>query len=241
MRTTIVIPTYNERTNILLLLDALTSLAVPDLSILVVDDSSPDGTGDLVRARADQDPKVRLLSRPQKEGLGKAYTAAFMTLLDEAHAPDVILQMDADFSHDPQDVPRLLAALEHADLAIGSRYTPGGSVSNWNWPRRVLSRSANTIARHATHAPIHDLTGGFNAWRATTLSAVRPSTITADGYGYLVELKIRATRHGTRIAEIPINFTERREGASKMSLRVIWEAVSVVLRLAVERVKSSKE
>ena len=233
-RATIVLPTYNERDNILSLLDALRRTAA-DLSVLVVDDSSPDGTGDLVRRRAAADHAIALLSRPKKDGLGAAYTAAFTHLLGSKNCPDIIIQMDADFSHDPKDVPRLCAALDHADLAIGSRYVPGGSVTHWNGPRRVLSRGANAAARFLTNAGVRDLTGGFNAWRAVALAAVRPTSIQAGGYGYLLELKVRAARLGARIVELPITFTERREGASKMNAGVALEALGVLLNLARHR------
>lgn len=245
MRTTIVIPTYNERENIARLLEAIGRLPAPNLSILVVDDSSPDGTGEIVRAISDRDAFVRLLSRPVKQGLGRAYTAAFSSLLgpsggstgrpDPVPQPDIIVQMDADFSHQPVDLPRLLAALEHADLVIGSRYVPGGCTENWALPRRVLSRGANQYARLVTGVAIHDFTGGFNAWRAGTLAAVHPETIHAEGYGYLIELKVRAARQGARIAEIPITFIERRVGQSKLDRQVIWEAAGVVIRLGWKR------
>lgn len=239
MPTTIVLPTYNERENIGPLVDALRNLGLPALSILVVDDSSPDGTAAVVRARAGQDPRVTLLVRPKKEGLGRAYTAAFASLLPgrgpAGSITDAVIQMDADFSHNPADVPRLLEALEHADLAIGSRYVPGGGITHWAWRRRILSRGANMYARHLTGAPIADLTGGFTAWRTDCLAAAHPETIRAEGYGYLLELKVRAARNRARIAEVPIMFTERREGQSKLSRHVIWEAAGVVLRLATQR------
>lgn len=149
--------------------------------------------------------------------------------------PDIIVQMDGDLSHNPSDVPRLLKELEYSDLAIGSRYVRGGGTANWALGRRLLSRGANVFARTMTGASVHDLTGGFNAWRASLLSAVRPNTINADGYGYLIELKVRAARSGARIVEVPILFTERRSGVSKLSKRVMWEAVGVVLRLSSER------
>lgn len=235
MRTTIVIPTYNERENVGPLIDALRNLGLPALSILVVDDSSPDGTAAVVRERIVHDPRVTLLVRPKKEGLGRAYTAAFASLIPGRAVPEVIVQMDADLSHAPADVPRLLVALDHADLAIGSRYVPGGETTHWAWGRRVLSRGANMYARHLTDVPIADFTGGFNAWRADCLAAAHPETIRAEGYGYLLELKVRAARNRARIAEVPITFTERREGKSKLSRRVILEAAGVVLRLAVQR------
>lgn len=243
MRKTIVIPTYNERDNVGRLIEELLALPVPELSVLVVDDSSPDGTGELVRTLAARSPRVRLLSRPLKDGLGRAYSAAFAALLEtqnpEPGTPDIVVQMDADFSHNPQDVPRLLRALKDADVAVGSRYVPGGGTVNWGIGRRLLSHGANAYARLLTRAPLRDLTSGFNAWRAPALAAAAPHTIRAEGYGYLVELKVRAARRGAKIAEVPITFVERRLGQSKLSKRVIWEAASVVLRLGLERRKSA--
>lgn len=235
MRTTVVIPTYNERENIGPLLEQLLVLPVHTLDVLVVDDASPDGTGEVARGIAAQTPRVRLLSRPRKDGLGTAYTAAFRSLLSPDSPfgiPDSIVQMDADFSHNPADIPRLLRALERADLAIGSRYVRGGGTKNWSLGRRVMSRTANLVAHTLTRTPVDDLTGGFNAWRSSLLHTVLPWTIHADGYGYLVELKVRAARHGGRITEVPITFVERRAGQSKLSRGVIWEAVGVVGRLA---------
>lgn len=234
MRSVVVIPTYNERENILALLDALERACGPETVFLVVDDSSPDGTGTLVRHRAESDARVRLFSRPQKEGLGPAYTAAFARLLraPDGPVPDAIVQMDADFSHDPTEVPRLLAALADSDLAIGSRYCDGGSVVNWSRRRQLLSRMANAYARLLTRAPISDLTAGFCAWRTGLLRRADPSTIRADGYGYLIAMKVRAARLGARIAEVPIVFRERRGGVSKISHSVIGEAALLVIRLA---------
>ena len=237
MRSVVIIPTYNERENILPLLDALERRCGPEVSFLVVDDSSPDGTGNLVHQRAVNDPRVRLLVRPKKEGLGPAYTAAFDYVLTAAGdpVPERIVQMDADFSHHPDCVPRLLATLEHADLVVGSRYCPGGSVANWNWRRRFLSRMANEYARLLTRVSVRDLTAGFCAWRTDVLRRVAPATIRADGYGYLLAMKVRAARLGTRIAEVPIVFRERRGGVSKISHAVIGEAALLVIRLAARR------
>ncbi len=243
LRAIVVIPTYNERENIEPLLEALLGLPLTNLSVLVVDDASPAGTGDVVRRHAVSDPRVTLLSRPRKEGLGGAYTAAFNLLLGtesghkerERERPEALVQMDADFSHDPGDVPRLLAGLFQADLVVGSRYVQGGHTKNWGLERTLLSRSANRAARLITHVPLRDLTGGFNAWRTSLLASIRPDTIRAEGYGYLVELKVRAARAHARVLETPITFTERRLGASKLSKRVIWEAMGVVFRLRARR------
>lgn len=235
MRSVVVIPTYNERENILPLLDALEKRCSPNVSFLVVDDSSPDGTYHLVKERSLNDPRVHLLLRTKKEGLGPAYTAGFAHIFNGAlgHIPDSIVQMDADFSHPPEDVPRLLSALEHADLVVGSRYRHGGSVVNWEWRRRFLSRAANLYARVCTRTPIADLTAGFCAWRVDMLRRIEVATIRADGYGYLIAMKVRAARLRARIAEIPIVFRERRGGVSKISSSVIREAAILVLRLSI--------
>lgn len=237
MRSVVVIPTYNERDNILPLLDALEKRCAPHVSFLVVDDSSPDGTYQRVQERSARDPRVHLLLRAHKEGLGPAYTAGFAYMLGGAlgDTPDSIVQLDADFSHPPEDVPRLLAALEHADLVVGSRYCAGGSVVNWEWRRRFLSRTANMYARLCTRAPVSDLTAGFCAWRTDLLRRVDVATIRADGYGYLIAMKVRAARLDARIAEIPIVFRERRGGVSKISSSVIREAAILVLRLAIRQ------
>ncbi|MDP3685851.1 MAG: polyprenol monophosphomannose synthase [bacterium] len=237
MRTVVIIPTYNERENILPLLDAVERSCGPEVSFLVVDDSSPDGTGNLVRQRAETDTRIRLFSRPKKEGLGPAYTAAFEHLSSASGRPDLeaIVQMDADFSHDPADIPRLLSVLERADLVVGSRYSQGGSVINWDWRRRFLSRMANVYARLLTRTPVADLTAGFCAWRTDLLRRADPRTIRADGYGYLIAMKVRAVRLGARIAEVPVVFRERRGGVSKISHSVIGEAAILVLRLAARR------
>lgn len=237
MRSVVIIPTYNERENILSLLDALERACEPWVSFLVVDDSSPDGTGDLVRRRAASDTRVHLLSRANKEGLGPAYTAGFAYVLGGTlgPVPESIVQMDADFSHPPEDVPRLLQSLERADVVVGSRYCPGGAVVNWNWRRRFLSRVANAYARLLTRGAVADLTAGFCAWRTELLRRVAPETIRADGYGYLLAMKVRATTLKARLTEIPITFRERQDGVSKISSHVIGEAVVLVLRLAIRR------
>lgn len=243
MNAAVVIPTYNERENIGRLLTQLRQLPIP-LTMLVVDDSSPDGTADVVRMHAAEDQRVELYLKPRKMGLGPAYTTAFQYLLSRSPAPhsaavrrlptpEAIIQMDADFSHNPMDIPRLLSALDGADIAVGSRYAPGGRTENWALRRRLLSRAANAYARTLTRVSVRDLTGGFNAWKANLLRAVDPHSIAADGYGYLIAMKTRAARLGARMVEVPITFTERREGASKLSSTVIWEAAWLVARLSI--------
>lgn len=240
MRTTIVIPTYNERDNMVPLLDALRALPVPDLTVLVVDDGSPDGTADVVREVAARDRSVALLQRPGKAGLGRAYLAAFRALLSTPPAvpfprPDIIVQMDADFSHDPADVPRLVHALETADVVIGSRYVSGGRVLNWSWMRRLLSAGANVYARRVLGLPVHDLTAGFCAWRAPVLQELVARVRHSEGYSFLIELKTLAARRDARFTEVPITFAERRAGRSKISRAIVWEALIVVLLLRFQR------
>jgi dolichol-phosphate mannosyltransferase len=233
MKTFVVLPTYNERENIVPMLDALTALDVPTLSVLVVDDSSPDGTADLVREYGKNTPRVSLFSRPQKEGLGRAYIAGFQEAI--GRGAETIIQMDADFSHDPNDVPRLLWHLQRSDLVIGSRYLHGGNIANWSRSRRFLSRYANVYARVVTGVPVSDLTGGFKAWRRALLERVDIPTIAADGYGFQIEMNVRAWRSGARVTEIPIVFEDRRAGVSKMTPGIIREAAFLVWKLRFQR------
>ena len=233
MKTTVIIPTYNERENIAPLLDAILTLNVSDLSVLVVDDSSPDGTGAEVLRYAERDPRVSLFTRKNKEGLGRAYLAGFQEAF--RRGADAVIQMDADFSHDPNDLPRLLHHLDHADLVIGSRYLHGGRVADWSPARRWLSRMANIYARLITGVPITDLTGGVKAWRSDLLKQIELQAVTADGYGFQIEMNTRAWCTGARVKEIPIVFEERRVGQSKLSKEVILEAVWLVWKLRFQR------
>jgi len=228
-RTAIVIPTYNEAAGLRDIVGAVRA-AVPDATILVVDDSSPDGTGALADQLAAADPQVRVKHRAAKQGLGRAYVDAFRGLLDEGW--ERIVQMDADFSHDPADVPRLLGALDAgADLAVGSRYVPGGSTVNWSLGRRLLSRGGSLYARTVLGLPIRDLTAGFKAWRRETLALIPLEQIDARGYGFQIEMTTRALRAGARVVEIPIRFVDRRVGQSKMSETIFVEALTIVWRL----------
>ena len=211
------------------MLDRLLSLPVPNLQILIVDDSSPDGTGIIVNEYSRQHPQVHLLSRPGKSGLGRAYVAGFLHALDKG--ADAIVQMDADFSHDPSDIPRLLQGLSHSDLIIGSRYSHGISVINWPLKRLLISIGGNIYASLITGLPLKDATGGFKAWRASTLKDIEVSTVEADGYGFQVVMNYRAWKKGKTIKEVPIIFTERRDGQSKMSRQIIWEALWLVWKL----------
>jgi dolichol-phosphate mannosyltransferase len=231
VRVLVVIPTYNERENVESTVDAvLDRPCAPD--VLVVDDSSPDGTGALVTElshRVEPD-RVRLLTRPAKEGLGRAYADAFaMGTTDGRY--DALVQMDVDGSHDPADVDRLIAALEGADLAIGSRYVPGGDVSGWSRSRVLLSRGGNLYARSVLGTHLADLTGGFKAWRTPLLRTVEATSARTDGYGFQIEMTVRALRAGARVVEVPIVFRDRERGQSKMSGRIALEALLNVPRL----------
>ncbi|MBI4886005.1 MAG: polyprenol monophosphomannose synthase [Acidobacteria bacterium] len=232
MRTVVVIPTYNERANLPRLVDAL--LRTPGLQILVVDDGSPDGTGDAADAMAVATAgRVSVLRRTGPRGLGLSYIEGMQHAL-RLHA-EAICQMDADFSHDPADVPRLVAALATADVAIGSRYVPGGRVENWSTRRVLLSAFANQYVRAITGLPIRDCTSGFRCWRREALERLALPRIRSNGYAFQVEMAWYATALGCRIVEIPITFTERREGVSKLSARVVAESVLLPWRLAGRR------
>ncbi|MEX1112087.1 MAG: polyprenol monophosphomannose synthase [Candidatus Andersenbacteria bacterium] len=225
----VVIPTYNEKTNIEQMIPQLFGLNIENLHVLIVDDNSPDGTADVVRDFQKQHPTLHLEVREKKSGLGRAYVHGFQYALD--HGADAIVQMDADFSHDPQDVPRLIHALHKHDLVIGSRYSHGISVINWPLKRLLVSIAGNVYASKITGLPIKDATGGFKAWRAQTLRDIDLPTVAADGYGFQVVMNYRAWKRNKHITEIPIIFTERREGQSKMSNGIIWEALWLVWKL----------
>ena len=231
--TLVVIPTYNERECLTQIVPAVRA-AVPAADILVVDDNSPDGTGALADELAAADPRVRVLHRARKEGLGAAYLAAFKLALDaeEGAGWKRIVQMDADFSHDPKDVPRLLAALDGgADLAIGSRYTPGGGTENWGLGRRLISRGGGIYAQTVLGVSVRDLTAGFKAWNAATLRGIQLDAVSAKGYGFQIEMTFRTLRSGFRVVEVPIKFIDRRVGQSKMSGTIFFEALTLVWSL----------
>jgi dolichol-phosphate mannosyltransferase len=230
MATTAVVPTYNEAESLPPLVQALYALDLPDLRVLVVDDSSPDGTGRLAeelgeRLRRDGEPFVRVLHRPEKQGLGRAYVAGMTRALGDG--ADFVVQMDADFSHEPTEIPKMLEALERtgAGVVIGSRYVPGGSLDpDWTRARRLLSVWANFYARTILRMDVRDITAGFKLWRREALLAVDLARITSDGYAFQIEMNWEVRRRGYEIVEIPIYFRERREGASKMSFHVQAEA-----------------
>jgi dolichol-phosphate mannosyltransferase len=224
MSVVVVIPTYNERDNIeRIVRDVVDRPCRP--RVLVVDDGSPDGTPDLVSKLAVELPdRVSLLQRGAKSGLGRAYAAGFATALAE-FTPKVVVQMDADGSHDPADIDPLVDALDSAGLAVGSRYADGGRVEGWSLGRQVLSRGGNLYSRALLRSPVRDLTGGFKAWRAELLAEVNPSTTASDGYAFQIEMTIRAQALGARIVEVPIVFRDRVAGSSKMSSRIAIEAL----------------
>jgi dolichol-phosphate mannosyltransferase len=228
VQTIVVIPTYNERDNIPPLVDRL--LAHADVRVLVVDDNSPDGTGavadDLVKARAG---RVAVLHRTTDRGFGRSYIDGIKHAIGQP--VDVICQMDADFSHDPDRLPDLVAATSGADVVIGSRYVEGGAIVNWPKRRLLLSRFANAYVRTLTGMQAHDCTSGFRCWRREALAALPLDRFVSDGYSFLVEMLYIAARQGRRIAEVPITYVERREGQSKMSRAVIFESAITPWRL----------
>jgi dolichol-phosphate mannosyltransferase len=218
----LVVPTYNEADNLAWIVGRLRA-AEPEVDVLVVDDGSPDGTGKLADRLAADREELRVLHRPGKGGLGPAYLAGFAEAL--AGGAGYVLEMDADFSHDPEDVGRLLAAArDGADLVLGSRYVPGGGVTDWGALRRLISRGGSLYARVLLGMHQHDLTGGFKCFRRATLEAIDLGSVTSKGYAFQIELTYRAAQRGLRIVEVPIVFRERRVGESKMSSRIALEA-----------------
>ncbi len=228
MRTIVVIPTYNERENITALVPELLALD-SSVEVLVVDDSSPDGTAEAVRAMTQDDTRVHLVVRPLKAGLGPAYREGFAKAL--ALGADLIIQMDADFSHKPEAVPRLIAEIDHCDVVIGSRYLSGVNVVNWPLSRLLLSYFANVYARWITGLPLRDSTGGFKCWRREVLKAIDLDSVESDGYAFQIETSFLAHRKGFRIKEIPIVFEDRHSGTSKMTKAIVREAFWMVLKL----------
>ena len=228
-RSVVIIPTYNERENIKRIIAAVLSQD-PSIDVLVVDDGSPDGTGGIVDAIAAENPRVHALHRSGKLGLGTAYVAGFKWALERDY--EYIFEMDADFSHSPDRLPAFLAAIQDADLVLGSRYQNGHiNVVNWPISRLFLSYSANIYARHVTGLQIFDATGGFKCFRRRVLEAIDLSDVRSNGYAFQIEMTYRAWKKGFRIVEIPIVFVDRTEGSSKMSKRIVREAVWMVWRL----------
>jgi dolichol-phosphate mannosyltransferase len=227
MRTLIIIPTYNELENLPPLLKEIFSYA-PTSDILIVDDNSPDGTGALADTMSAENPRIHVLHRTGKLGLGTAYIAGFHYAI--IHDYDAAFEMDADFSHDPRYLPDFLEKIEHADLVIGSRYIPGGSTPNWSFTRRMISGCGNLFARVVLRMPIHDCTAGFRCYRRTVLERIGLDTIQSQGYGFQVEMGYRVQKYGFTIVETPIVFMDRRVGKSKMSRKIVLEAFTYVLR-----------
>ncbi|MDB4881687.1 MAG: dolichyl-phosphate beta-D-mannosyltransferase [Gemmatimonadetes bacterium] len=225
----VIVPTYNERENIRRLVN---SVLRQDgrLEMLIVDDGSPDGTGEIVKEIEAADPRVHLLARPHKMGLGTAYIAGFRWALERDY--QYVLEMDADFSHDPGHLPQFLEAIQNADLVLGSRYQQGRvTVVNWPISRLILSYSANLYARAVTGLPVWDATGGFKCFRRSVLEAIDFSKVRSNGYAFQIEMSFRAWKRNFRIAEIPIVFVDRTEGTSKMSKSIVREAIWMVWRL----------
>lgn len=225
----LVIPTYNEKGNIEKLLPDIFDLNISGLHILVVDDNSPDGTGQIVEGLKKTYPNLGILHRDQKQGLGKAYLAGFKEVLDQG--ADLVLQMDADFSHDPKYIPQLLKAIANKDLVLGSRYIKGGGVINWNLMRRLISRFGNIYAQLILGLPYHDLTGGFKCYRADVLKKVVESDLSSLGYNFQIETTYLVHKLKYSIIEIPIVFTERTIGKSKFDLKIVLEGFLKVLAL----------
>ena len=231
----VVLPTYNERENVERIANAILA-SLPEASLLIVDDSSPDGTGELADTIAAKEARVSVLHRPAKQGLGVAYRDAFRWVLERPDARAVV-QMDADFSHDPADLPRLLAPLMgNADLVLGTRYMRGGSTIGWPWYRRLISRGGTLFARTVLLLPYRDLTGGFKAWRRELLESIRLRETSGSGYGFQVETTWWAHRRGASIVQVPIVFRERTAGASKMTGGIVGEAMKLVVSLRVAAV-----
>ncbi len=221
MKKLVIIPTYNELENLKNLFPALIVLS-EKFDILVVDDSSPDGSGNFVIENSKINSRIHLLSRPQKQGLGKAYIAGFKWGLE--HGYDVLTEMDADFSHRPEDLNHILKKIETTDVVIGSRYVAGGATVNWGFLRKLISRGGGIYSRLILGYPIQDWTGGFNSWKKDVLEKINLDTIQSNGYSFQIELKYKALKHGFRVNEHPIVFEDRRVGQSKMSLKIVLEA-----------------
>ena len=226
----VILPTYNERENLQPMAAAILR-SLPEASLLVVDDNSPDGTGVLADTLAAGEPRIAVLHRPGKQGLGVAYRDGFRWALERPETRAVV-QMDADFSHDPADLPRLIAPLmQQADLVLGTRYMPGGGTVGWPWYRKLISRGGTLFARTVLLLPYRDLTGGFKAWRRELIDAIRLRETSGSGYGFQIETTWWAHRRGATIREVPIVFRERMAGSSKMSGGIVREAMLLVVRL----------
>ncbi len=236
MKAIVIIPTYNEKDNIKKMLPELLE-SYSNIDILIVDDNSPDGTAEYVKKMSDENPRVHLLKRERKMGLGTAYVAGFKYMLHNGY--DAAIQMDADFSHDPKEIPNLLAKLEESDLVIGSRYIYGVRVINWPIRRLLLSYSANLYTRIITGMPVKDGTGGFKCFRRKVLESINLEKIRSNGYSFQIEMNYKAWKKGFKLVEIPITFIDRVEGTSKMSKKIVREAIVMVWKLRLKNIFGS--
>src|SRR5690349_22260235 len=227
MKTLLILPTYNEIENLSPLLEEILSYA-PETDVLIVDDHSPDGTGELVDEIQKENPRVKVLHRPDKMGLGTAYIAGFKYTIE--HGSDAAFEMDADFSHDPRYLPDFLEAIEQADLVIGSRYIPGGDTPNWTILRRLISGGGNIFARFMLGIPVHDCTAGYRLYRRRLLESIDLDTVESHGYAFQIEMTYRTAQRGFKIVETPIIFMDRRVGKSKMSRKIVIEGFTYVLK-----------
>jgi dolichol-phosphate mannosyltransferase len=228
----VIVPTYNERDNLETLVSSMLhelERVASDHTVLVVDDSSPDGTGELAERIAERDPRVRVLHHQEKRGLGRAYLAGFRRALEDG--AELLIEMDADFSHDPSYLPVLIEAADDADLVIGSRYVPGGGVRGWGLTRAAISRAGCWYARTVLGVDVNDLTGGFKCVRRKLLEEIDLDSMRSEGYSFQIEVTYRALQKGFRVKEVPIVFVERRNGESKMSKQIVLEAILMVPRL----------
>lgn len=228
MKALVIVPTYNEADNIPELVPKVLEQD-PGIEMLVVDDNSADGTGKLVDELIENQPRLHVLHRPRKMGLGSAYVAGFRYALERGY--DLVFEMDADFSHDPDSLPTFLEAIQDADLVVGSRYLNGVTVVNWPLSRLILSYGANLYTRIITGMPLKDATGGFKCFRRTTIEKLDLSRVNSDGYGFQIEINFKVWRKGLRVVEIPIIFEDRRVGISKMNNKIVWEAMWLVWKL----------
>ena len=232
MKSLVIIPTYNEHDNVKTLIPLI--LALPGgIEVLIVDDNSPDGTSEVVSDLAKKDSRVHLIKRKEKLGLGSAYVQGFKYALSRPEI-EYVFEMDADFSHDPSSIPSFLEAIKDCDLVLGSRYLRGVTVVNWPLSRLILSYSANLFTRMVTGLPVHDATGGFKCFRRRVLESIDLDSVRSDGYSFQIEMSFKCWRKGFKIKEIPITFVDRRVGTSKMSQKIIWEAVWLVWRLRLQ-------
>ena len=222
MKSLVIIPTYNEAENVGPITSEILRLTGEDTHVLIVDDNSPDGTAGIVKKLMASQPRLKLLSRPGKQGLGRAYVAAFKWGLENGY--DVLVENDADFSHRPVDLVKILAAVKDSDFVVGSRWVAGGATVNWGIGRKIISKGGSFYSRTILGYPIRDWTGGFNAWKRHVLQAIDLDTVRSEGYSFQIELKYRSLKKGFKGVEVPITFEDRRVGKSKMSLKIVLEA-----------------